>query len=66
MTETADDISGTREGGRPAAFTARFVLDSASTAGNEVHDQRDHGEDQQQVDEAAGNVKYSEAQNPSH
>ena len=43
--------------------TKREKLDCASST-DEVHDDRDDGEDQKQVDEPAGDMKQSEATEP--
>jgi hypothetical protein len=44
-------------------FAARG-LDRSPTAANEVHDQRDHREDQQQMDQEASHMEKSETAEP--
>jgi len=55
----------------PECYRAREVrfsamLDYCASTGHQMPDDRDHGKDQEQMDQAAGDVESRESQNPKH
>ena len=56
--------TGPEVAGPDSQFSA--MLDRCASSGHQMPDDRDHGKDQKQVNQAAGDVKSGEPENPKH
>jgi hypothetical protein len=50
----------------PGQIQFSAMLDRCASTSDQMPDDRDHGKDQKQVDEAAGDMESRESQDPKH